>query len=273
VKASDRTVLIVLVLLGALAALWFLMLAPKRQEASKLDAQIAELESEVSVQEALVEEGRLAQADYERNFSALVVLGKAAPADGDTPAMLEQLVAISKKAKTDFELLQQGQAAEVQEPPAAETTTDANAETPPSEGETPPAEGTTATEAAAPVSAVPATEGSVATVPLGATVGSAGLNVLPYDVKFTGSFFEVADLFKGIDEMVGSRAAEVEVSGRLVTVNSFTMVKPDDLDFLEVELSMTTYVLPGSQGLTAGGTSTAPPASVPASTPVAGATP
>jgi len=272
-KISDRSVLIVLVLVGALAAVWFLMLAPKRQDASKLDDEIAELESDVSAQEALVEEGRAAQADYERNFSALVVLGKAAPADGDTPAMLEQLVAISENANTDFQLLQQGQPAEVQQPAAAETTTDANAETPPSEGETPPAEGTTATEATTPVSAVPATEGSVATVPIGATVGSAGLNVLPYDVKFTGDFFEIADLFKGIDGMVGSEAANVDVSGRLVTVNGFAMTKPEDGSFLEVELSITTYVLPESQGLTAGGTSTAPPASVPASTPVAGTTP
>ena len=45
-------------------------------------------------------------------------------------------------------------------------------------------------------------------MPLGATVGSAGLSVLPYDVRFTGDFFEIADLFKGVDQMVDSEAAK-----------------------------------------------------------------
>ncbi len=279
-KTSDRTILMVLLVLGGLAALWFLLLAPKREEAGKLKDEVAQLETEVSAQEALVAEGHAAQADYERNFSSLVVLGKAAPADGDMPAMLQQLVAISDKANTDFELLEQGTAAEVEQPAAAETTTDANAETPPAEGETPPAEGetppaegTAATETTTPVSAVPATEANAATIPIGATVGSAGLSVLPYDVKFTGDFFQVADLFAGVDRMVRSQAARVDVEGRLVTVNGFTMKKENITDPLDVELSISTYVLPESQGLTAGGTSTAPPASVPAATPVAETTP
>ena len=277
-KTSDRTVLIVLVVVGALAAVWFLLLAPKREEASKLGDEITQLEGDISAQEALVTEARAAQADYERNFSSLVLLGKAAPADGDQPAMLQQLVAISKKAKTDFQLLEQGDAPEIQPTTAAETTTtDANAEAPPVEGETPPAEGAPPVEGATttttPVSAVPATEASAATLPLGATVGSAGLSVLPYDVKFTGEFFQIADLFKGVDQMVDSTAAKVDVEGRLVTVNGFKMTKPSVSDPLEVELSISTYVLPESQGLTAGATSTAPPASVPAATPVAETTP
>jgi len=200
------------------------------------------------------------------------VLGRAAPADGDTPGLLEQLVSISDEAKTGFQLLQQADAAEVAQPAAAETTADAPAE-PPAEGETPPAEGTTTPEATT-VSAVPATEASAANLPIGATVGSAGLGVLPYDVMFTGDFFQIADLFKGIDEMIESEAANVEVGGRLVTVNGFKMTKPDPGAPLEVELSISTYVLPESQGLTAGATSTAPPEAVPAATtPVAETTP
>ncbi len=267
-KATDRTVLIVVVLVGLLAATWFLLLSPKRQEASKLDDEIAQLEEDLSAQDALVAEGRAAQTDYQRNFSSLVVLGKAAPADGDTPAMLEQLVAISERSHADFELLQQGSPPEVQQPIAAESTTDENAETPPAEGETPPAEGTTT-----PVSAVPATEASAATMPLGATLGSAGLSVLPYDVRFSGDFFEIADLFKGVDQMVDSEAAKVDVNGRLVTVNGFTMTKEDTASPLEVQLSISTYVLPESQGLTAGGTTAEPPTAVPAATPATGATP
>ena len=41
-KAADRGILLGLLILGALAAFWFLLLSPKRAEASKLEAEIAE---------------------------------------------------------------------------------------------------------------------------------------------------------------------------------------------------------------------------------------
>ena len=275
-RKADRTILLAVGVLGMFAAFWFLALAPKRQEAKELEDKAAQLQLDVAAQEAIVSDGREAQADYERNFSSLVVLGKAAPADGDTPGLLEQLVSISKEAKTGFQLLQQADAVEVAQPAAAETTADAST-APPAEGEAAPAT-ETAPEATT-VSAVPATEASAASLPIGATVGSAGLGVLPYDVMFTGDFFQVADLFQGIDKMIESEAANVEVGGRLVTVNGFKMTKPDSTEpgatgALEVQLSISTYVLPESQGLTAGATSTAPPEAVPAATtPVAETTP
>jgi len=58
------------------------------------------------------------------------------------------------------------------------------------------------------------------------------------------------------------------VDGRLVTINGFTMAPSETDQTLNVELSITTYVLPESQGLTAGATPAAPPATVPAPTPV-----
>jgi Tfp pilus assembly protein PilO len=273
-RGTDRTILLAVGVVGLFAAFWFLALAPKREEASELEAKADQLQSDVAAQEAIVSEGREAQADYERNFSSLVVLGKAAPADGDMPGLLEQLVSVSSEANAGFELLQQAELVEAPQTAAAETTTDANAAAP-AEGETPPA-AETAPETTT-VSAVPATEASAASLPIGATVGSAGLGVLPYDVKFTGDFFQIADLFEGIDRMIESEAAKVDVGGRLVTVNGFKMTKVDPdkavSSPLEVELSISTYVLPESQGLTAGGTSTAPPAAVPAATPVAETTP
>jgi Tfp pilus assembly protein PilO len=275
-RKADRTILLAVGVLGLFAAFWFLALAPKRQEAKELEDKAAQLQLDVAAQEAIVSDGREAQADYERNFSSLVVLGKAAPADGDTPGLLEQLVSISKEAKTGFQLLQQADAVEVAQPAAAETTADPSTE-PPAEGEAAPA--TETAPDATTVSAVPATEASAASLPIGATVGSAGLGVLPYDVMFTGDFFQIADLFQGIDKMIESEAANVEVGGRLVTVNGFKMTKPDSTEpgatgALEVQLSISTYVLPESQGLTAGATSTAPPEAVPAATtPVAETTP
>ena len=65
----------------------------------------------------------------------------------------------------------------------------------------------------------------------------------------------------------------MDVGGRLITINGFKMTKEEADGPLKVELSISSYVLPASQGLTAGGTSTMPPASVPAAAPVAEPTP
>jgi hypothetical protein len=260
-KASDRGILIGMVVLGVLAAFWFLVLSPKRHEAADLDAQITSLQAEVDSQEALVSSGRLARDDYQRNYSSLVVLGKAAPADGDTPSLLEQLIDISDRSKTTFSSLSLGTAPDAAAAPSAPAA-DTTAATTPAE----PASSSTAQPVAEPT-AVPTEASVAATLPIGATIGSAGLGVLPYDMEFSGDFFQIADLFKGIDDLVGSKAAKVDVGGRLITVNGFKMTKADATSPLDVELSISSYVLPESQGLTAGGTSTMPPASVPAATP------
>ena len=257
-KASDRTILIALIVLGLFAAFWFLALAPKREEASELGDEITQLNEEVSSQQQAAEVARQAQDGYESNFSSLVVLGKAAPADGDTPSLLRQLVDISARSKATFGSLALGTAVEEVPAPAAETTTDQNSEAEAGEEAAP----------ATTTAAAPATEAAAATLPIGASVGSAGLGRLAYDMIFQGDFFQIADLFKGIDNLVASENASVDVSGRLITINKFTMTKEEPDTPLEVELSISSYVLPSSQGLTAGATSTMPPSTVPAAAPV-----
>ena len=36
-------------------------------------------------------------------------------------------------------------------------------------------------------------------LPIGATVGTAGLPVMPYEMEFEGGFFEIADFFGAVD--------------------------------------------------------------------------
>ena len=255
-KASDRTILIAVIVLGLFAAFWFLALAPKRKDASELGDKITQLNGEVSSQQQAAEAARQAQDGYESNFSSLVVLGKAAPADGDTPSLLRQLVDVSEHSKTTFGSLALGAAPEEAPAPPAETTTDQNEE---AEAEERPRR---------PSTAAPATEAVAASLPIGATVGSAGLGRLAYDMTFQGDFFQLADLFKGIDDLVESQKASVDVGGRLITINRFPMTKEEADSPLAVELSISSYVLPSSQGLTAGATSAMPPSAVPAAAPV-----
>jgi hypothetical protein len=255
-KSSDRSILLGLVILGLLAAFWFMLLSPKRDRASELEQQVADLQAEVSQQQQVADFAEEAEGDYAGNYERLIVLGKAAPADGDTPSFLAQLSALAEHAGTDFDSLIAGGEAPVAPPAPAtsETTTDQNA-TPAQTGEA----------AAAPTAAVPATETSAALLPLGASVGPAGLGVLPYTLEFKGDFFSMADLLASLDKQVGT-GKSVEVNGRLLTINGFSMTPAESGD-LAVELLISSYVLPESQGLTAGATPAAPAATVPAATP------
>lgn len=256
-KAADRSVLLGLVILGVLAAFWFMLLAPKREKASELEQQVSDLQTEVTLQEQLAAAAEAAQADYDQNYERLITLGKAAPADGDTPSLLAQLSALAEGTKTEFGSLTLSSEAPPALPAAAESTTDQNAEAAAPATSTPAA---TATPA-------PATEATAALLPLGASVGPAGLGVMPYDLQFQGDFFSMADLLKRLDKQIEIRRG-VKVVGRLLTINGFTMTPNEETGGLDVALSITSYVLPESQGLTAGATPTAPATSVPPATTV-----
>jgi hypothetical protein len=125
----------------------------------------------------------------------------------------------------------------------------------------------------------PANEASAATLPIGASVGPAGLPVMPYDLKFTGQFFQIADFMKRLDAMVRTANGAVNVNGRLLTVDAFTLAPIQAstnadaftlVPTLTADLSVTTYLTPPDQGITAGATPTgpapAPPTTTPAST-------
>ena len=107
---------------------------------------------------------------------------------------------------------------------------------------------------------VPPTEVAASLLPLGASIGSAGLAVMPYSLTFRGSFFHIADFIKKIDSLVKPGASTVAVGGRLVTINSFSLGPDSEKGFpyLDASLSVTTYLTPPSQGVTAGATPTAP---------------
>ena len=54
-------------------------------------------------------------------------------------------------------------------------------------------------------------------------MGPAGLPVMPYNLKFTGDFFQIANFLESLDEMVHMPHGEVDVTGRLLTVDGFAL--------------------------------------------------
>ena len=112
-----------------------------------------------------------------------------------------------------------------------------------------------------------ATESTAANLPLGASVGAAGLPTMPYDLTFEGSYFDVANFLKGVDDLVHLReSGQVAADGRLLTIDGFSLSPAEDTDpsnpTLEVKLTVTSYVTPSDQGLTAGATPGGPAPSV-----------
>jgi Tfp pilus assembly protein PilO len=232
--SSSNKLIIAILLVAALAVgFWMVLVSPKREESKKLSAEAGQLEA--SVTEA---RGRLAQAEvakraFPADYRQLVVLGKAVPQGDETSSLLVELGKVSEDSKVRFNsiTLEEGSGGE--------------------ESAAPPP-----TESAA---TVPPSEAAAALLPLGAAIGPAGLGVLPYNLKFSGNFFHVADFISGIDSLVKT-SGQIGVDGRLVTLDGFALTENVDRKFpyLDATFSVTAYVTPPEQGLTAGATSAEP---------------
>jgi Tfp pilus assembly protein PilO len=230
----------------AAAAFWILALSPKRDEAKKLEAKVEQLESSLAQHQSEISAAEAARQEFPVDYQHLVVLGKAVPPSDETPSLLVQVNQISNSAGVRFQTLK------------LESGGEAEASAP-----------ATGTENVSP------TEAAASLMPLGASIGPAGLSVMPYSLTFTGSFFKIADFIGGLDSLVKTTNEKVGVNGRLVTINGFSLSEDSEKDFpaLQANFSVTTYLTPPAEGTTAGATSEGPSesiSSVPASTTIGG---
>jgi Tfp pilus assembly protein PilO len=294
-KGSDKAIILGVVFALVLAGFYIKVLSPKREEASKLSKEITKLQADIDVQEQNAAYGEDARQRFPTYYGRMVVLGKAVPAQADTASLLVEINSISGKADVKFDGIQLSQASGATAGAGSTTAAPAPATPPapagsatpaPTSGSgtstTPSTSGSSGTGSAAPASATtgltPATEASAASVPLGSTVGPAGLHTLPYSLSFTGTFFDVADFFSGLDSLNDLRdgGTMVAADGRLMTVDGFSLESVDGSPVLDVGLAITTYVAPTGEGLTAGATPSGPAPAVtqPQTQPVsAGVTP
>jgi Tfp pilus assembly protein PilO len=251
-SSSNRVIVAMLAVAALAVAFWMLLLSPKKDEVAKLDRQVVQQEELLSLHRSEVQRGLAAQKAFPVAYQQLVVLGKAAPADDDTASLLVQLNRIAEDSKVRFETFvlksASGGESEAPEPPAA-----------PEPGQ---------------AASLPSpTEVAAATMPLGASIGPAGLAVMPYTLTFKGSFFHVADFIHGLDSLVRSENEEVEVTGRLITINGFTLTEDESKGFpaLEASFTVTTFLVPPEQGVTGGATPTSPePSATQVSTTIGG---
>jgi Tfp pilus assembly protein PilO len=217
-----------LVVAALAVAFWMVLLSPKREEAQKLIGQIETVETSLTQHRAEAASAAAAKRSFPQDYSRLVVIGKAVPSGDETPSLLIQLNHLARKAGASFQVLEL-------------------------DGET--EEAPVSTAAASP------TEAEASLLPLGASVGPAGLAVMPYSLTFVGDFFQIATFVEGLDNLVKTTNRELAVNGRLITVGSFALAPIEGEDGgsrLEASFSVTTYVTPPGEGLTGGASPSGP---------------
>src|SRR5215203_991197 len=229
--SSNRLIVVMLAIVAIAVAFWMLVLSPKREEASKLATEVSQAKELLAVHQAEVSRALAARRQYPVAYQQLVVLGKAVPGDDETASLLVELNRIADRSEVRFEKLSLTAGGGESAPAAAP-----------------------AGESASP------TEVSASLLPLGATIGTAGLGVMPYELTFKGSFFQMADFIEGLDSLVESKNAAVDVTGRLITISGFELTPDEAIGFpqLEGSFSVTTYVLPPEEGITGEATPAAP---------------
>jgi hypothetical protein len=234
----NSIVLIAVAFIAMAGAYWMLILAPKRQEAVTLNTQIAAKQAALAQAEASLATYEAARGSYRSNYTKIARLGKAVPSDDDVRSLLVQLNSAADSSKVDFHTI---------------SLDGSSGAAPPGSGGTPAATG--------PKSAVTPPPGS-------STVGTAGFSTMPFSFKFNGSFFNLATFFKRLDHFVTVKNQNLDVTGRLLLLNSISL-QPDStkgFPLITAEVKANSYLLPPTQDILAAATATGP-------TPAAGAAP
>jgi Tfp pilus assembly protein PilO len=283
----DRKIMIALVPIVILAAYWFLLLAPKREEANLAADELTTQQQRVDDARAALTTAQGAKQTFEASYAQVVRLGKAIPSTVDMPSLLVQLDAAAAGTGIRFTKIATGDRVTG----GATTTTTTPPTTPPAGSEsgttgTPAAAGGETTQSAPGGAAEAANDaqqtanaqsGAVAqpgaapaaptTTGVDGTTAPAppGLETVPLQLEFVGDFFNLADFFHRVKRFVSLTNEQVAVSGRLLTVENVKWASDSELfPRIKAEIKATIYLSPKAQGVTAGATPQGPPTGTPA---------
>ena len=264
----DRLVIVGVLLVAALAGFWFLALAPKRKEAADLQAQIATQTQQLTTAQARATEARQAKARYNEDYAAVAKLGKAVPKSDALPSLVYQLQSVAHSARIDFTSLKisggggQGPTpAAAAAPAAAGGATASGSSSGSSSSNSSASSGSSSSTPAAPATTqpAPATQAAAATLPPGATVGSAGFPTMPFSFVFSGTFFDMERFFGDVQKFVRVKGKEVDANGRLLSVDGFSLVAgPGGFPNVKANVVATAYLrTPADDSTSTAGTGTA----------------
>ena len=130
-RANDRIILIVLPLVVLCLAFWFLLIAPKRHEASDLQGQIDSTNASIQAAQQEVAAADAARKQFPKTYGRLVELGRAVPQDNDQSTLVYDMSKVGQENDLDFlsfEVQPGASSTTAAPPPPAPTTGDSSAQ-------------------------------------------------------------------------------------------------------------------------------------------------
>jgi hypothetical protein len=278
----------VLVPLLVLAAYWFLILAPKRDEVSKAADQVTQNQEALEQANQQLAQLRAVQGDFQTEYASIVRLGKAIPSNLDMPSLLVQLDSAAKGTGIKFDRIAAG------ERTAAPTATPAGGTQAPSTpggaaaagGQTASTgvgkaaekagnavntqnqssdnsgqlDATTSESARAGGGGLPVGGGASPKTgtPGDGSSGVPGLDAVTLDLDFSGSYFALSNFLHRMKRFVKVNNDHIRVSGRLITVDGIALKLTDFGGKLTASMRTTVYLVPKAEGVAAGATPEGP---------------
>jgi Tfp pilus assembly protein PilO len=228
---SNDTRSIALIALGGLAilaALWVLAISPKRTQSAEVRDNVATQQQRLQAAQAQLGTYQAAHKQFPGMLAELRGLDKAVPARAAISSLLRQLQRRANVRDSELRLVALKSAG----------------------------------PAGAPAAGVVAATAAVAP---GAIAGPAGLSALPFTFEFTGKYFDLRDILATVRRSVRVKAGDVNVSGRLLTIDGLTFTHSDPASTqTKAVLSATAYIAPD------GASTPQPPADAAATTTAGG---
>jgi hypothetical protein len=267
----DRKILLALVPLALIAAYWFLVLSPKREEATQVQERLTQAQSERDTAVQKAASLAAAKRSFGTDYATVIYLGKSIPSSVDMPSLLVQLDRAARGTGIKFTSIQAGERQAATAPAGAAPGTAPDGGTGPANSSAPAqsapggaaqSAGNAVNESNTSSAAAGASQPAGTSPSGGASTAPTGLDSVPLDFQFDGSFFDLADFFHRMKRFVRVANNQIVVRGRLMTVNSFSFDSKDQFPQLTATVHATVYLAPkaeaGDAGSTPSGTGTAP---------------
>jgi Type II secretion system (T2SS), protein M len=301
----DRKIVMLLVPVLLIAVYWFLILSPKRKEATKLSTQVTKAQQARDAAVSQANTLEQAKASFASQYAEMVRLGKAIPTNVDMPSLVVQLDQAARGTGIQFSDIKVG-ARVAAAPASTSTSSSSSSSTPSSSGTTQPpvaaggqpaatsfgkatesannaaAQGNAqavqqsglsaddaSTSTAAKSGGLPVGGGSSTSSAPAITAGQPvpGLDTVPLTFTFGGKFDNLAQFFHRLKRFVHVANNKIRVQGRLITIDSLKFTSTaQNFPNLEADVTATVYLSPKDGGTTAGATSAGPAATTPGAT-------
>ena len=256
--ARDRKIVLILLPLILLAGYWFMVLAPKRAEQTKVQEELTKARGERDTAQAQVGQLNAAKASFASDYQTVIRMGKAIPESVDMPSLLVQLDRSARGTGIDIREIKVSKATESSAPTVV---------APPGGGGNPGAGGTgaqspmgkaaqgagnavnNANDKSAQSAGTANAAGGAAPAPVGGAAPQAapGLSSVGLQFQLRGDFFDLADFFHRMKRFVRVVNGQIVVRGRLLTVDSFAFSTTEGGE-LKADVTATVYLSPKAQG-------------------------